>query len=93
MKPRKIQKKPIAQAKQKAVTAKKPVRRSLEKQVFQPSVGLHLLKPPKGSHKRRKYLGRGSSSGHGKTSTRAARDRLPAQEGIFIWVLKAVKPL
>lgn len=33
-------------------------------------IGLHNLKAPKGAHKRRKILGRGSGSGHGKTSTR-----------------------
>ena len=36
-------------------------------------IGLHNLKAPKGSHKRRKLLGRGSSSGHGKTSTRGSK--------------------
>jgi len=36
-------------------------------------IGLHNLKSPKGSHKRRKLLGRGSSSGHGKTSTRGSK--------------------
>ncbi|MFA4888500.1 MAG: 50S ribosomal protein L15 [Candidatus Omnitrophota bacterium] len=35
--------------------------------------GLFNLKAPKGAHKRRKYLGRGSSSGHGKTSTRGSK--------------------
>ena len=34
---------------------------------------LHSLKAPKGAHKKRKYLGRGSSSGHGKTSTRGSK--------------------
>jgi large subunit ribosomal protein L15 len=34
---------------------------------------LHELKAPKGAHKKRKYLGRGSSSGHGKTSTRGSK--------------------
>lgn len=34
---------------------------------------LHALKAPKGAHKKRKYLGRGSSSGHGKTSTRGSK--------------------
>jgi large subunit ribosomal protein L15 len=33
-------------------------------------IGLHNLVSPKGSHKRKKILGRGSSSGHGKTSGR-----------------------
>ena len=36
-------------------------------------VGLFNLKAPKGAHKGRKYLGRGSSSGHGKTSTRGSK--------------------
>jgi len=35
--------------------------------------GLHNLKMPKGAHKRRKILGRGPSSGHGKTSTRGSK--------------------
>ncbi|MFH0827960.1 MAG: 50S ribosomal protein L15 [Candidatus Omnitrophota bacterium] len=34
---------------------------------------LHSLKAPKGAHKKRKILGRGSSSGHGKTSTRGSK--------------------
>lgn len=33
-------------------------------------IGLHNLKAPKGAHKKRKILGRGSGSGRGKTSTR-----------------------
>ena len=37
------------------------------------SFGLHNLNTPKGAHKGRKYLGRGSSSGHGKTSTRGSK--------------------
>ncbi|MFH1413538.1 MAG: 50S ribosomal protein L15 [Candidatus Omnitrophota bacterium] len=36
-------------------------------------VGIHTLRPPKGSHKRRKYLGRGPGSGHGETSTRGSK--------------------
>ncbi len=35
--------------------------------------GLHNLKAPLGAHQGRKYLGRGSSSGHGKTSTRGSK--------------------
>ncbi len=34
---------------------------------------LHTLKVPAGAHKKRKILGRGSSSGHGKTSTRGSK--------------------
>lgn len=36
-------------------------------------ISLQSLKVPFGAHKRRKYLGRGSSSGHGKTSTRGSK--------------------
>ncbi len=35
--------------------------------------GLFNLSRPHGSRKKRKYLGRGSSSGHGKTSTRGSK--------------------
>jgi large subunit ribosomal protein L15 len=52
-------------------------------------VALHLLRAPRGSHKPKKLLGRGPSSGHGKTSTRgskgqtsrAGRDFYPGFEG------------
>ena len=51
--------------------------------------GLHSLNTPKGTNKKKKILGRGSSSGHGKTSTRgnkgqkarAGRDFYPGFEG------------
>jgi large subunit ribosomal protein L15 len=45
----------------------------LEKQPELIRVGLHNLKPPRGAHKRNKLKGRGSSSGHGKTSTRGSK--------------------
>ncbi len=35
--------------------------------------GLNNLVCPKGAHKRKRILGRGSSSGHGKTSTRGSK--------------------
>ena len=41
--------------------------------VSQVIVGLHNLKVPRGAHKRRRIKGRGSSSGHGKTSTRGSK--------------------
>ena len=52
-------------------------------------IGLHNLKAPRGAHKKKKILGRGPSSGHGKTSTRgskgqgsrAGRDFYPGLEG------------
>lgn len=37
------------------------------------SLGLHNLKAPAGSHKQRRVLGRGPSSGHGKTSSRGSK--------------------
>ena len=36
-------------------------------------IGLHNLKIPRGAHKKKKMLGRGSGSGHGKTSTRGSK--------------------
>ena len=36
-------------------------------------ISLHNLKRPSGSRKKRKLLGRGSSSGHGKTSTSGSK--------------------
>jgi len=44
-----------------------------KKEVVIPKKGLFNLSRPEGAHKRRKYLGRGSSSGHGKTSTRGSK--------------------
>jgi len=37
---------------------------------------LHQIKAPKGAHKKRKIVGRGSGSGHGKTSGRGHRGEL-----------------
>jgi large subunit ribosomal protein L15 len=42
---------------------------NLQTQMF----GLHNLKAPVGAHKKKKLLGRGSGSGHGKTSTRGSK--------------------
>jgi len=73
------------------VSSKKGIHRKTIKEIITPKreFGLHNLKVPKGSHKRKKILGRGSSSGHGKTSTRgskgqtsrAGRDFYPGFEG------------
>lgn len=59
-----ILKKPV---KQRATTIKQVV----EKEAI--TVGLYNLKAPKGCHKPKKLLGRGPSSGHGKTSTRGSK--------------------
>jgi len=57
--------------------AKAPVKRAKPKKeeevILEQRIGLFNLKPPKGSHKKRKHLGRGPSSGHGKTSTRGSK--------------------
>ncbi|RJO64224.1 MAG: 50S ribosomal protein L15 [Candidatus Omnitrophota bacterium] len=37
------------------------------------SVGIHNLRSPRGANKKRKLLGRGPGSGHGKTSTRGSK--------------------
>ena len=72
-------------------SSKKGIHRKTIKEIITPEreFGLHNLKVPKGAHKRKKILGRGSSSGHGKTSTRgskgqtsrAGRDFYPGFEG------------
>jgi large subunit ribosomal protein L15 len=64
------------------ITVKKPVvkkviKRQAVKEIKEKpavnAISLSNLKRPFGSHKKRKYLGRGSSSGHGKTSTRGSK--------------------
>lgn len=45
--------------------------------------GLHNLEVPKGAHKRRKLLGRGSSSGHGKTAGRGSKGQTSRAGGDF----------
>ena len=58
----------------KKVLVKKPVLKKAEEEKLPIDlVALHNLKRPFGAHKKRKYLGRGSSSGHGKTSTRGSK--------------------
>jgi len=52
--------------------SKKTIKKSKSQDSAQ-LVGLFNLKAPAGAHKGRKYLGRGSSSGHGKTSTRGSK--------------------
>lgn len=86
-------KKKVSQKKAPAVkTAKKSTVRKQERKQEEPReswFGLHSIPQPAGAHKRRKLLGRGSGSGHGKTSTRgskgqtsrAGRDFYPGFEG------------
>jgi large subunit ribosomal protein L15 len=52
---------------------KRPAPKQIQEKTLASSVSLHNLKSPFGSRKKRKLLGRGSSSGHGKTSTRGSK--------------------
>ena len=51
----------------------KAVKKVMKKKEYKVTFGLHNLKAPQGAHKKKKLLGRGSSSGHGKTSTRGSK--------------------
>ncbi len=61
----------------KKAAVKKIVKKAAPKEIKEKSavslVSLSNLKSPFGSRKKRKLLGRGSSSGHGKTSTRGSK--------------------
>jgi large subunit ribosomal protein L15 len=62
----------LPQARRKKVVVKQQV--SLPPAaVVAPSIGLFNLKAPGGAHKAKRILGRGPSSGHGKTSTRGSK--------------------
>lgn len=54
----------VARPRKKIIPAAVPVQRGS---------ALFNLEVPVGAHKKRKYLGRGSGSGHGKTSTRGSK--------------------
>lgn len=55
-------------------SVKKAVKKAVKKEFeITQTVGMHNLRPAKGSHKPKKLLGRGSGSGHGKTSTRGSK--------------------
>jgi len=64
-----LKKKTVAKPKNTKITRKKEAKSAASIAVF----GLHNIKSPLGSHKKRKLLGRGSGSGHGKTSTRGSK--------------------
>lgn len=62
----------------KKIKIKRPARKTARKLKAKPALatrefGLFNLKPPKGAHKKKRILGRGSSSGHGGTSTRGSK--------------------
>ena len=73
MKDKKIEKKIVV----KKAVVNKTVKRIAPKEIKEKTVvnlvSLSNLKSPFGSRKKRKLLGRGSSSGHGKTSTRGSK--------------------
>lgn len=57
----------------KEAAIKKPAPKNREEKAVLSLVSLHNIKVPFGAHKKRKILGRGPSSGHGKTSTRGSK--------------------
>lgn len=73
MKEKKSVTKPVVKKTPVTKAVKKPSVKKTEEKVLTNTVALYNLKRPFGSHKKRKYLGRGSSSGHGKTSTRGSK--------------------
>ncbi|MFA5199407.1 MAG: 50S ribosomal protein L15 [Candidatus Omnitrophota bacterium] len=73
MKEKKPTKKTVAKKNIEKITVKKPAPAKTKEAPVLNSVSLHNLKSPLGSRKKRKLLGRGSSSGHGKTSTRGSK--------------------
>ncbi len=58
-----------------AISKKQAKPKSTAEEKRKPEVffGVHSLRPPVGSRKKKKILGRGPSSGHGKTSTRGSK--------------------
>jgi len=65
----KISKKPVV----KKAAAKKAEAKVAKEKPVAALVALHKLNRPFGAHKKRKLLGRGAGSGHGKTSTRGSK--------------------
>lgn len=69
-----VKNKKIAAAKPKAIKSRPVVKKEAKKEEMVLRVlGLENLHVPFGAHKKRKLLGRGSGSGHGKTSTRGSK--------------------
>lgn len=73
MKEKKSESKPVIKKPALKKITKKSALQEVKKETVVNLVSLHNLKSPYGSHKKRKLLGRGSSSGHGKTSTRGSK--------------------
>jgi len=73
MKDKKVVKKPVAKKPAVRKVISRPILKKVQEKPVLNSVFLHNLKSPFGSRKKRKLLGRGPSSGHGKTSTRGSK--------------------
>lgn len=73
LKTKKISKKTIKSAEKSAKVVQAERTKREKKEVPTREIALFNLKAPAGAHKKRKYLGRGPSSGHGKTSTRGSK--------------------
>jgi len=63
----------VVKAKQKLVVPRRRIKKAAAAKPAVEVVGLHNLQIPKGAHERKRILGRGPSSGHGKTSTRGSK--------------------
>lgn len=59
--------------KKKLVVPKRKIKKPALAKPAVEVIGLHNLHIPKGAHERKRILGRGPSSGHGKTSTRGSK--------------------
>lgn len=73
MKEKKSATKPVIKKPAAKKIMKKPTPKEVKQEPAASLVSLHNLKSPLGSHKKRKLLGRGPGSGHGKTSTRGSK--------------------
>lgn len=68
-----IRQKKITKVALKPEKSPKPRRKKIEEKPAVEKIGIHNLKVPVGAHKKKRILGRGPSSGHGKTSTRGSK--------------------
>lgn len=60
-------------AKKKLVVPARKIKKAAAAKPALDILGLHNLQIPRGAHERKRILGRGPSSGHGKTSTRGSK--------------------
>ena len=73
LKTKAIKKDKVASVEPKEKVARKVKKHPLTQGPKLETIGLHNLRMPKGAHQRKRILGRGPSSGHGKTSTRGSK--------------------